>query len=264
MRGRELEFIETLINQPAEKTAAIDKSGALPLLAGCVMKERRASRISRLLELVAASPAGSPRQLDLLAAMAGPAPKKGALPPKLTYLESEPAALTALKKANNAKAKKPIAALDKLIAWPGKPGVPPPPVVKPLTEAQQQLFERGRGVYNTLCIACHQPGGVGLDGLAPPLLDSEWVLGPADHAIRIVLHGIDGPINVAGTTWRLSMPPLPQLTDEDIAAVLTYTRREWEHTASPIKPEDVTKVRAQYKERTRSWTADELRPPKKK
>jgi mono/diheme cytochrome c family protein len=264
MRGRELEFIEALLAQPPAKAAAIDKSGALPLLAGCVMKDRRAARVARLLDLTAAAPAGSQRQLDLLTAMAGPSPKKGAPPPKLFYLESEPGALATLKKADNAKAKKYVAALDKHLAWPGKPGVPPPPVVKPLTDAQQQLFERGRGVYNTLCIACHQPGGVGLDGLAPPLLDSEWVTGPADHAIRIVLHGIDGPINVAGTTWRLSMPPLPQLTDEDIAAVLTYTRREWEHTASPITPEAVTKVRAQFKDRTRSWTADELRPPKKK
>jgi mono/diheme cytochrome c family protein len=132
--------------------------------------------------------------------------------------------------------------------------------VVPLTDEQQVLFEKGKTVYNSLCIACHQPGGIGLDGLAPPLLDSEWVLGKPDIGARIILHGVGGPISVNGTTWRLEMPPLPQLSDEEIAGVLTYTRREWEHNASPVMPADVAKVRAQYKDRTRSWTAEELKP----
>jgi mono/diheme cytochrome c family protein/glucose/arabinose dehydrogenase len=262
LRGRELEFIETLLKNPATKAEAIDQSGVLPLLAGCVVKDRRASRVARLIELVAAEPAGSPRQLELLAAMAGPAQKKGAPAPKLFYLESAPPALAALLSADNAKAKSYVAALDKRLAWPGKPGVPPPPKIVPLTADEQVLFEKGKTVYNSLCIACHQAGGVGLDGLAPPLLDSEWILGKPDIAARIILHGIGGPIDVGGTTWRLEMPPLPQLTDEDIASVLTYARREWEHNASPVKPADVAKVRAQHKDRTRSWTAEELKPAK--
>ena len=86
------------------------------------------------------------------------------------------------------------------------------------------------------------------------------MLGKPDIAARIVLHGIGGPISVNGTTWRLEMPPLPQLTDEDVAGVLTYIRREWEHNAAPVPPGDVAKVRAQYQGRTRSWTAEELKP----
>ena len=46
-----------------------------------------------------------------------------------------------------------------------------------LTAEQQQRFENGRTLFAAVCAACHQPTGRGLDGLAPPLLDSEWVLG---------------------------------------------------------------------------------------
>ena len=260
LRGRELEFIETLLKSPTAKNAGIDKSRVLPLLAGCVVKDRRASRVARLLELVAGEPAASPRQLDLLSAMAGAEQKKGAAPAKLFYLDAAPPALATLQATDHAKARKYVAALDARLAWPGKPGVPPPPKVVPLTDAEQALFEKGKTVYNSLCIACHQPGGIGLDGLAPPLLDSEWVLGKPDVAARILLHGVGGPISVNGTTWRLEMPPLPQLSDEDIAGVLTYTRREWEHNASPVAPGEIAKVRAQFQDRTRSWTAEELKP----
>ncbi len=252
LRGRELEFIETLLKQPAAK----EESDIVPLLASCVMKDRRAARVAHLLDLVAAQPAGSPRQLALLGAMAGATGGKSA---KLFYLDSEPAALAGLQARANADAKKLVAALDRRLAWPGKPGVPPPPVIVPLTAEQQALFEKGRATYNGLCIACHQPGGVGLDGLAPPLLDSDWVLGPADRPIRILLHGLGGAIAVDGATWRLEMPPLPQLSDEEVAAVLTYIRREWEHNAAPVAPAEVAKVRATFKDRTHSWTAEELK-----
>jgi mono/diheme cytochrome c family protein len=102
-----------------------------------------------------------------------------------------------------------------------------------------------------------------LEGLAPPLVDSEWVLGAAERPIKIVLNGLGGPVNVGGRTWRLEMPPLPTFTDEQIAGVLTYVRREWEHNASPVSPEDVAKIRAANKTRTHSWTADELGAGKK-
>jgi mono/diheme cytochrome c family protein len=94
-------------------------------------------------------------------------------------------------------------------------------------------------------------------------VDSEWVLGPAERPIKIVLHGLGGPVNVAGRTWRLEMPPLPAFTDEQIAGVLTYIRREWEHNASPVSPEEVGKIRESNKSRTHAWTEAELYPPKK-
>ncbi|NBR43300.1 MAG: cytochrome c [Verrucomicrobia bacterium] len=55
--------------------------------------------------------------------------------------------------------------------------------------------EDGAQVYNTLCIACHGPDGKGLNGL-PPLVGSDWPKGPAARSIKIVLSGLEGPVEV--------------------------------------------------------------------
>jgi mono/diheme cytochrome c family protein len=184
--------------------------------------------------------------------------------PKLAWLEKEPAALSSLRQSlGAAKQEKLLAALEARIAWPGKPGAPEPPKIIPLTPEQTARFDKGRTVYTTLCAACHQPHGFGLDGLAPPLVDSEWVLGKPDVPARIILHGLAGPVKVGTRTWTLAMPPLAVLPDEDIAAVLTYMRREWEHNASPVEPSEVSALRAKYKDRVLPWTAADLKPAKR-
>ena len=125
-------------------------------------------------------------------------------------------------------------------------------------------FEKGKVIFTTLCAPCHQPHGYGLDGLAPPLVDSDWVLGKPDVTAKIVLNGLGGPIKVGNRTWDLSMPPMGMLSDEDVASVLTYIRREWEHNGSPVDAKFVAGVRKQSADHPNSWTADELRPPSKK
>ncbi len=252
LAGRELEFLELLAKQPANK---IDASGIFQMLANCVMKERRPARVAQLLTLAAAQPDG-PRQLALLNGIAGKALAKNAPAPKPIVLPEEPASLAAL--AANPKTKSLAARLDPLLAWNGKPGYTPAPKPTPLTPDEQALFEKGKTVYATLCGACHQPNGAGLAGLAPPLLDSEWVLGPVDRPIRIALHGLTGPIEVEGVKWQLEMPALPTLSDEDLAGVLTYIRREWDHRGSPVQPAEVAKVRATFANRSNAWTAAEL------
>lgn len=276
-RGHELEYLEELLKEPAGKDDQLAKSGLLKMLAGCVMSERRSARVGKLLELTAAQTPGSPRQISLVNGIVGiPSDGKGKVQPrKLLYFEAQPESLVTLQTKAGSKLastvttssgdkKSLIQLVDAAIAWPGKPGVPPPPKIVPLTAEQQKRYDNGKLIYAGLCAACHQPTGTGMEGLAPPLVDSDWVLGPADRPIRIVLHGLGGPLNVAGRTWQLEMPPLPQFTDEQIAEVLTYIRREWEHNASPVAPADVTKIRDANKGRTKSWTADELNPPKKK
>ncbi len=261
LRGRELEVLEAL-------TAASDKpapDAMLGALAQATMNERRSARVKKLLALIAAQPANSPAQLAMLDGASGKNAAKGAPKFKLLYLESEASELAALAKTANAKAKPLVAAVDARVAWPNKPGVPPPPVIPPLTAEQQKLFDGGRTVYTTLCAACHQPTGTGMEGLAPALVDSDWVLGKADILPRIIIHGLSGPIKVNGQSWSLEMPPLgAALSDEQIAGVLTYIRREWEHGASPISVADVAKLREQHKTRTKAWTEAELRPPTKK
>ena len=72
-------------------------------------------------------------------------------------------------------------------------------------------------------------------------------------------HGVTGPITVHGRTYDMEMPPLKGFTDDQIAAILTYARREWEHTGDPIDGETVTKVREATKAREAAWTEAELK-----
>ena len=190
---------------------------------------------------------------------------KKAVPLKTIWLNAEPAALAKLKKAvTDANAGKNLESVAARLAWLGKPGAPAPPKVVALTKAQQAQYAKGQAIFTTLCAACHQPHGYGLDGLAPPLVDSDWVLGKPDVTARIVLNGLGGPIKVGNRTWDLTMPPLGQLSDEDIASVLTYIRRDWEHNGSPVDAKFVQGVRKQFADHPNSWTAEELRPPTKK
>jgi hypothetical protein len=71
-------------------------------------------------------------------------------------------------------------------------------------------------------------------------------------------------VKVGNRIWDLSMPPMGMLSDEDIAGVMTYVRREWEHNGSPVDAKFVAGVRKQYADHPNSWTAEELRPPTKK
>jgi mono/diheme cytochrome c family protein len=135
----------------------------------------------------------------------------------------------------------------------------------PLTAAEQKLFDQGKVTYTKLCGVCHQPSGAGMAGLAPPLLNSEWALAPnADIPVRIVLNGVTGPITAADVTWNVPgsiMPAQNNLTDEEIAGVLTYVRREWDHAATPVEPQFVATVREKYKARNAPWTVEELKKP---
>jgi mono/diheme cytochrome c family protein len=145
-----------------------------------------------------------------------------------------------------------------LLAWPGKPGAEPEVAVKPLTPEEQRRFDQGKELFLISCGACHQPHGMGQEGLAPALLDSEWVLGSPQRLVRIVLHGLHGPINVKGKSFQLDMPALGVFDDDQIAAILTFIRREWGHTANPVEPDLVKTVRAETEKREEAWTEAEL------
>ncbi len=132
--------------------------------------------------------------------------------------------------------------------WPGKPRKAE--TVAPLTAAEQQRFDAGREIYGRLCVACHQPDGRGREGLAPALAGSPFVSGRAGILARIVIHGKEG---------KAMMPPLGTLSDAEIAAILTFARRSFGHTASAVDVDLVREVRGSALGRERPWTEAELR-----
>jgi mono/diheme cytochrome c family protein len=87
---------------------------------------------------------------------------------------------------------------------------------------------KGRQLFMTICAACHQRDGEGKDGVAPPLVGSEWALAAGGgRLVRIVLNGMSGPVRVGGRDWNLPMPPWREnLTDDQVAVVLTFIRSQ--------------------------------------
>jgi len=129
--------------------------------------------------------------------------------------------------------------------------VPQPEKIKPKVD--------GAAVYANVCAACHQPTGQGIPGMFPPQVGSDWLLQDAETPIRIVLHGLQGPIKVKGVTYNNVMPGWgTKLSNEEIAAALTYARTNWGNTAGEVTPEMVDKVRKDIANRSAPWTAEEL------
>lgn len=103
-------------------------------------------------------------------------------------------------------------------------------------------LELGQSVYEQYCLACHQADGSGVPGLYPPLKDTEWVSGDKEPLIDVILNGLSGPIEVHGETYNQEMAAHGFLSDEEIAAVLTYCRQEFTG-AGPIYTSEVARQR---------------------
>jgi mono/diheme cytochrome c family protein/glucose/arabinose dehydrogenase len=252
--GRELPFLENLLGSVEFSSATPARAATLTALTHSLFTEASPKRIGPLLELVARQTGPLAwRQAALLDGLQPFDPARH----RSIMLETEPVAFVALVSSATEQAIKAKAAnLLKVVHWPGQPGFVPPPPPVPLTPVEQARFEKGKQVYAGTCAACHKPAGLGQEGLAPPLVDSEWVLGPKGRLMRIVLGGLQGPVTVGSRTYSLEMPTLAKLTDDEIASVLTYVRREWGHSASAVLPEEVAAVRAQI--RPVPWTEREL------
>lgn len=111
----------------------------------------------------------------------------------------------------------------------------------------------------TQCQACHQSNGQGVTGAFPPLDGSERVLGHPAAFTRILLHGLAGEVIVKGESYNGNMPAWgEQMSDEQIAAVMTYVRKSWSNDAGAVSTELVTQVREETSARNTPWTDAEL------
>lgn len=121
---------------------------------------------------------------------------------------------------------------------------------KPATLAQgglQASMTRGKQVYLTQCLACHQADASGVPNMNPPLIKTKNVLGDKTALIKIVLNGLHG-VDIDGETYSGVMAPHPDLTDLEIADVLTYVRNSFGNKASAVTSAQVKAVRATNKQ----------------
>src|ERR1019366_765721 len=99
-------------------------------------------------------------------------------------------------------------------------------VYAPYTSADElAMIAQSKAFYESVCGTCHGSDGLGKPNQAPPLAGSEWVAKDIQSLVRIPQVGLNGPIQVAGHDWNLSMAPMGAgLSDADLAAVLTCIR----------------------------------------
>jgi nitrite reductase (NO-forming)/hydroxylamine reductase len=101
----------------------------------------------------------------------------------------------------------------------------------------------GETVFKAACIPCHQPDGKGLPGMFPPLAGSDFLQADKKRAVGIVLHGLQGKVTVLGKTFDAAMPPMSQLSDSDIANVLTFVLNSWGNSGGSVSTGEVAQIR---------------------
>lgn len=135
---------------------------------------------------------------------------------------------------------------------------PGPPSVTNLS-VEEARRKKGEQVYAAVCTSCHQSTGLGVVGVFPPLVGSEWVSGNPEILVGVVLHGLSGPIDVKGAPYNGAMPPWgASLSDDDVANVLTYVRSAWGNTSPSVDAGIVAPIRKTHAGRG-PWTAVEFK-----
>lgn len=101
----------------------------------------------------------------------------------------------------------------------------------------------GEAIYKKHCAACHQMDGSGVIGQFPPLTNTKWVNGDKEDLIYIMLNGLTGELKVKGVVYNSIMAPYDFMSDQQIADVLSYVRKEFGTGAGPVTKAEVAKVR---------------------
>ncbi|QEC75181.1 c-type cytochrome [Mucilaginibacter ginsenosidivorax] len=121
---------------------------------------------------------------------------------------------------------------------------------KARTKPRQRLAKPavdGKAVYTKYCLTCHQADGGGVPNMNPPLIKTSYVLGDKNRLIKVVLNGFSENVDIDGESYSNVMPAHDFLKDQEIAAVLTYIRKNFTNKAGAITAVQVKTVRATNK-----------------
>jgi nitrite reductase (NO-forming) len=109
---------------------------------------------------------------------------------------------------------------------------------------REQQLAAGKALYGGTCSTCHQGNGEGLADVFPPLAKSDYLMQDKERAIGVVLNGLTGKVTVNGKDYNSVMPPMSQLSNDEVANILTYVMNEWGNQDGVVTPGEVAKVRA--------------------
>ena len=238
LHGREAEALDRALAHPGIARNVRARTTLARELARCIVRHADAGAIRRLANR-AASEQDEGLRLALVQGMADGAPKNPG-DKRYRFTDAEPQALITLASDADSKLKERAEHLRARMSWSAEAT---PPVALPADHAA--AVARGMRLYSSTCGACHQSDGEGLAGLAPPLADSEWLHKSTDELASIALFGLSGPIQVRGESWDMTMPGWAQLSDQEIADVLSFVTAEWSPEARYVQADEVARVRKQ-------------------
>jgi mono/diheme cytochrome c family protein len=143
-------------------------------------------------------------------------------------------------------------------------------VLAPLAKSEDAFdlkasIDRGKMIYMQTCIACHQPTGLGLPPVFPPLAGSEYTQGDARRMVAMTLKGVNPPLKVKEATYAgVAMLPLPTqfpmfADDAKLADVINYVRNSFGNKdETGVTPAMIDATRKEFADRTAPWTEPEL------
>ncbi|GAB2785830.1 hypothetical protein GCM10027275_32790 [Rhabdobacter roseus] len=259
LEHREFSLLQTIWTAKAWETADPAKEIFLEMLTAAIMKKGDSQELRALLALLTTpEPTTDWKEKVVLTGMAIQAGNSTAMG-KIS-LESEP---LLFKKNNLPLDGGRLERLKRLFSWPGYSPDTSSVAVATLSQEALRQFALGRQKYLVTCVGCHGSDGAGVSRLGPPLSRSEWVLGDDRRLSLIVLHGLEGPLEVAGKQYDAPeilpvMPAHSTLDDAGIAAILTYIRNEWGNQAPAVSGRTVATTRHTTQGRVYPWNAPEL------
>jgi mono/diheme cytochrome c family protein len=258
LEGEEFVFSKKLVASPTWTEATTDREIFLEMLTTSVVNNGKPDEIEGLLTLADAEQIGWKETVILngMAIKAADIETPGFV--KLT--ESPPI----FSRKDFPLDQNRTAMLKRIFSWPGYQPETKLALAVDLDEKAMKQFAVGRTKFLTSCAGCHGSNGKGAARMGPPLAGSEWVTGDEVKLSLILLHGIEGPIEVAGKKYDAPeilpvMPSHSTMDDGDIAAILTYIRNEWGNQAPPVTGRTVSSARHLNQGRVYPWSANELK-----
>ncbi|MBK9193045.1 MAG: cytochrome c [Crocinitomicaceae bacterium] len=106
------------------------------------------------------------------------------------------------------------------------------------SETAGNKYASGEKVYQANCVACHQSEGEGVEGVFPPLANSDYLMADKNRAIKQIINGSSGEMVVNGITYNTIMPPQP-LNDEEIKDVMNFILNSWGNKGGEVTLDEV-------------------------
>lgn len=250
LEGREYSFLTKLMQSPAWAEHTASKEIFIETLAVAIANKAAPAEMDALFAMLNSTQL-TWWQEAILAGIALPGERTIAL-------KTAPALL---RTANISEQRR--KSIERKFSWPGHVADTASSGVAQLDDRQQQLFAIGRQHYLNTCSGCHGNKGEGMSRFAPTLAGSEWVVGDERRLALLLLHGIEGPIEIAGKMYDAPdilpvMPAHSTLDDQVLTSIMVYIRNEWGNEAGPVTPRVVGRIRHRTQGRVMPWTAKEL------